>query len=196
MPRRWAPQRRVPRRRASRPPSALRRAADLLLVVAVGLLGPLLGGAVTARAGATLDVGTGTWAAAAAPAGTDPGPGPLALPWSRGGPTAAATVDVVATGTLPIAAVRLRLDASDPADASAVAVAACRGGGWDGSSCAGTPVALGDLTATTELAVVLAPGGRVALRAEAPRAVANRTVFTLRVEVPRSAAPAGARRTG
>ncbi len=100
------------------------------------------------------------------------------------------------TGDLAVTAVTLRLDASDPDDGPAVAVAACVGGTWDGASCSGDTVPLGDLTAPTTLAVALEPGGQVALRGEAPRNVTSRTTFALSVAVPRTAVRAGAPRTG
>lgn len=169
-----------------------RRTADLLDLLAVALLVPLLGGAFAAGATRTLPVGTATWAAVAAPAGEAPTGGPLALSWSTGGPRAEALADVVATGTLGTATLALRLEADDPADADAVAVTACVGATWDGPTCGGAPLALGDLATTTTVALALAPGERLALRIEAPRSVANRTGFVLRVEVPRAAARGGA----
>lgn len=173
-----------------------RLAADLLDLAAVALLVPLLGGATEAAAVRDLTVTTATWAAAAAPTGDEPPTGPLPPPWSDDGPSAEALVDVVATGTLAVTAVGLRLEADGPDDAGAVTVTACRGGPWDGTTCPGEVVALGDLTTTTTVAVALAPGDRLGLRLEAARNVANRTSFVLRVEVPRAATRAGDRATG
>ena len=173
-----------------------RLAAALLDLVAVALLVPLLGGAVEGTAVRTVDVGTAAWGAAAAVPGEVPPGGALTLPWTSGGPDAAALVDVVVTGDLAVAALTLRLDASDPGDGPAVDVAACVGGTWSGAECAGDVVLLGDLTVATDLAVALDPGGRVALRMAAPRNVANRTTFALTVAVPRTAVRAGAPRVG
>lgn len=173
-----------------------RLAADRLDLVAAALLVPLLGGAVDGAAVRTVTVATVVWGAAPAPAGAAATGGPLALPWSSGGPTADALVDVVVTGDVGIASVDLRLDVSDPGDGPAVTVTACVDGTWDGGTCTGAAVPLGDLTAATTLEVALEPGGRVALRAEARRNVANRTTFTLTVAVPRSAVRPGAPRSG
>lgn len=164
----------------------LRRAADALLLLSVGLLAPLSGGAVTARSTMALDLSSGSWAAVAVPAGAAPTTGPLALPWSQGGPEADAIVDVVATGTLALSGVRLRLDAAGPDPATAVTVTACLGATWEGPDCTGTTAPVGDLSDAAVLAVALDPGERIALRAEAPRPVANRTAFVLRVEVGRT----------
>jgi hypothetical protein len=173
-----------------------RLAADLLDLAAVALLVPLLGGAAGAAAVRGLTVTAATWAAAGAPTGDEPASGPLAPPWSLGGSRAEALVDVVATGTLALTAVELRLEADGPDGAGAVTVTACRGGPWDGANCPGATVALGDLTATTTVAVALAPGERLGLRLEADRNVTNRTSFALRVEVPRTAATPGGRTSG
>ena len=173
-----------------------RLTADLLDLVAVALLVPLLGGAVDGAAVRGLAVTSASWAAAAAPAGTEPSGGALPLPWSSGGPTAEAFVDVVATGTLPLASIDLRLEAAGPDDPADVTIAACRGGVWDAATCTGEEEALGALGTTTVVAVALAPGERLALRAAAPRNVANRTTFTLRVEVPRDAVRPGRRTAG
>jgi len=183
-----APRRRPPRRAHRRPAGspALRRAADALLLLSVGLLAPLSGGAVTARSTVVLDLSSGSWAAVAVPAGAAPTTGPLALPWSQRGSSADAIVDVVATGTLALSGFRLRLDADGPDPVTAVTVTACLGGTWEGPDCAGTTAPVGDLTGTSVLEVALDPAERIALRAETPRPVANRTTFVLRVEVART----------
>ena len=173
-----------------------RLAADLLDLVAVALLVPLLGGAAGAAAVRDVAVTAATWAAVAAPSGGGPAAGPLTPPWTSGGSRAEALVDVVATGTLALTSVDLRLEADGPDGAGAVTATACRGGRWDGTTCPGEAVALGDLTATTTVAVALAPGERLGLRLETDRNIANRTMFALRVEVSRATATPGDRTAG
>lgn len=178
------------------PRRSTRLAATLLDLAAVAMIVPLVGGAVRGAAVRTVPVTAASWGAAVAPAGAAPPGGPLPLPWSGGGPTAEALLDVVATGTVPLAAVALVLETDDPEDSAAVAVTACRGGTWDGATCGGEPLELGDLTASTRLEVALEPGERLGLRAVAPRNVANRTAFALRVVVDRSDAREGRRSSG
>lgn len=178
------------------PPTAARPPAALLDLLAVLLLVPLLGGALSTAARATTAIGTGTWSAAAAVPGEPPPGGGLPVPWSTGGPTAEAFLDVVVTGTLPLSAVTLRLAADGPDGADAVDAVACVDGTWDGAACDGTEVLLGDLTGPTDLAASFLPGGRVALRAEVERNAASRTEFTLHVAVRRDAVRPGAVRSG
>jgi len=169
--------------------------ADLLDLAAVALLLPLLGGAIGGAAVRTATVTSAVWAAAAAPVGAVPPGGGLPLVWDETGQPATAHADVVATGTLPLGGVVLRLEASSARDVGAATVTACLGGAWDGATCDGQAVLLGTLTDRTPVAVTLAPGARLALRATAPRNAASRTVFTLHVEVPREAARAAEVRT-
>jgi hypothetical protein len=182
-----------PHRRPRRP--RRRVAADLLDLVAIGLLVPLLGAALGTSVTGAAAVATASWAAAAAPAGAGPTGGPLTLTWSASGQAAVALADVVATGTLALTGATLRLEASTPRDAGAAVVVACLDGTWVGADCSsGRAVTLGTLVDPTPVEVALPPGGRLALRATAPRSAINRTTFTLRVEVPRTAArPGGVR---